>query len=161
MVADERRILLDDIVIKEMNKNDITYVQKLIKQLDYIYKSGHDISINAISNTFLEMEKNKNIYKNFIAVLNEKIIGFISAVFYKTFFHTGGTAFINELIIDENFRGKKIGEKLILTIIEIADNLNFNEIEVSTSFENKKAIQFYKKNGLIDESILLGKELNN
>ncbi len=143
-----------------MNKNDIPYVQKLIEQLDYICKSGHDISINAVSRTFLDMNRNNNIYNNYVAVLHEKIIGFISAVFYKTFFHTGGTALINELIIDENYRRKKIGEKLILKIKELAEDLNINEIEVSTSFENKMAIQFYKKNGLVDESILLGKELN-
>lgn len=143
-----------------MNKNDIPLVQKLIEQLDHIYKSGHDISINAISSIFFDMETNKNIYKNYVVLLNEKLIGFISTIFYKTFFHTGGTALINELIIDENYRGKKIGEKLISEIKKEAEILKVNEIEVSTSIENKKAIQFYKKNGLIDESILLGMELN-
>ncbi len=151
---------MNDIIIRLMNKNDIPLVQKLIQQLDHIYKSGHDISINAISSTFFDMETNKNIYKNYVVLLNEKIIGFISTIFYKTFFHTGGTALINELIIDENYRGKKIGEKIISEIKKEAEILEVNEIEVSTSIENKKAIQFYKKNGLIDESILLGMELN-
>ncbi len=63
------------------------------------------------------------------------------------------------MIIDEDYRGMGVGEKLISKIKEIAKNNNLNEIEVSTSFNNDKAIKFYKNNGFMDESILLGEEL--
>lgn len=143
-----------------MARADIPAVRKLMEQLDDIFESGHDISLNAISSTFALMKKNDTFYKNYVAVLDHTIVGFVSIIFYKTFFHTGGTALINELIVDKTQRGKGIGKKLVEKARNLAEEMKMNEIEVSTSFDNTKAISFYKSNGLKDESILLGEELN-
>jgi ribosomal protein S18 acetylase RimI-like enzyme len=151
---------MNKVIIREMTSDDLAAVQCLLQQLDGMFKSEHDISFNAVRTTFLEMEGKRDIYINYIAQYEDTIVGFISAVRYKTFFHKRGTALINELIIDERYRGKGIGEKLVHTMIEISREAGLNEVEVSTSSENEKAISFYKKNGLIDESILLGMELN-
>lgn len=151
---------MDDLVIRELKKEDLKQVQELTEQLNELYKTGHDISINAISNTFRDMEDKNKFYINFVAQINDQIVGFISSIIYKTFFHPKGTLLINELIIDKNQRGKKIGERLLKKLMEIGLEKELNEIEVGTTFANKQAIEFYKKNGLVDESILLGKELN-
>ncbi|MBN1798596.1 MAG: GNAT family N-acetyltransferase [Spirochaetales bacterium] len=151
--------MIDDLLIREMHIQDVDSVSELMKQLDELFHSGHDISAEVISDTFEKMHEHKSIYKNYVALLDERIVGFISVIIYKTFFHPGGTALINELIVDKNFRGKGIGRQLINKIKVMANIQRFNEIEVSTSLKNKKAIKFYKKTGFADESILLGMEL--
>ena len=105
------------------------------------------------------MLERKDIYKNYVAKSDNKIVGFISMVFYKTCFHPGGTALINELIVAQKYRGKGIGKSLLERAIKVAVDNSSNEIEVSTTNDNEAAIRFYQRNGLIDESILLGKEL--
>jgi ribosomal protein S18 acetylase RimI-like enzyme len=149
----------DELIIREMHEQDTARISDLMAQLDELFHSGHDISPEAIASTFEKIKVHKGIYKNYVAVLDDKIVGFISAIVYKSFFHTGGTALINELIVDKDFRGRGIGELLINKIKVLAHIQNFNEIEVSTTLENKKAIAFYKKNGFVDESVLLGMEL--
>jgi GNAT superfamily N-acetyltransferase len=144
-----------------MKNEHIEGVQKLIEQLDELYSTCHDISVETIKKTTINMIQLKDIYLNFIAMEGNKIVGFISTVFYKTFFHPGGTVLINELIVDNTFRGKGIGIKLIAKIKEIAKQRGMNEIEVGTTFNNKKAINFYKKVGLTDEGLLLGEELES
>jgi len=151
---------MSSIQVREMSTDDIPLVQYLMEQLNEVFETSHDISQNAINNTFREMRGQHTIYFNFVALLNNQITGFISAVIYKTFFHPKGTLLINELVVDKQHRGKKIGEALLRQAFEVARKHKVNEIEVGTTFENKAAIKFYKKNGLKDESIILGKELN-
>jgi ribosomal protein S18 acetylase RimI-like enzyme len=147
------------IIIREMIKQDIPQVAGLIEQLDEIFTSGHNITKQVIESTFIKMNEYKNIYNNYVAVLDDKVVGLMSTVVYKTFFHPGGTMLINELVVDKNFRGRGIGELFINKIKQLSKEKKLNEVEVSTSFENKKAIDFYKKKGFTDESILLGMEL--
>ncbi|MBN1698090.1 MAG: GNAT family N-acetyltransferase [Spirochaetales bacterium] len=151
---------MDKVFIREMCAGDIEGVHRLMEQLDSIFDSHHDISFDTIKRTFAEMEEKNDIYVNYIAEVDNAIMGFISAVVYKTFFHKSGTLLINELVIDRESRGKGIGEKLLQTVIGIARDRGLNEVEVSTSFDNKRAIVFYRKHGLIDESIVCGMELN-
>lgn len=142
-----------------MKESDLPQVRKLIEKLDELFDSGHDISLETIGRTYAGMKSDDGTYRNLVAVSAGEVIGFISAVFYKTFFHSGGTGLINELVVREDCRGKGIGEALVGRFKEIAVERGMNEIEVSTSFGNTKAIQFYKKIGLRDESIILGEEL--
>ncbi len=149
----------DEIIIRDMHKEDVARVADLMGQLDELFNSGHDIFAETITATFEKMYEHKSIYKNYVALLEDKIVGFMSVIIYKTFFHAGGTALINELIVDKAVRGRGIGELIINKIKVLANIQRFNEIEVSASIDNKKAINFYKKNGFVDESILLGMEL--
>ena len=151
---------ISEIEIRKMTEKDLDEVQILLEQLNESFNSEHDISIEALTSSFQIMRTQNDNYLNYIAVFGDKIVGFITVIIYLTFFHCKGTLLINELVVDKKYRGMKIGEKLLQHMIDIAKDRGLNEIEVGTTFENKDAIRFYKKNGLTDESIILGKELN-
>ncbi len=59
-----------------------------------------------------------------------------------------GTAEINRLYIQENYRGKGIGTKVIQILIEKARQNNFNAIRLKTALPRAKAL--YKKTGFIE-----------
>jgi ribosomal protein S18 acetylase RimI-like enzyme len=150
---------MSELRIREMNEKDLLGVQRLVGQLNEVFKTDHEISLRAIRSTFRVMIKEQHKYINFIALLDERLVGFVSAAIYKTFFHSHGTLLINELVVDTAERGKGIGGKLLQTLLEIARSDQMNQIEVETSTDNQKAIEFYKKYGLVDESLVLGKEI--
>ena len=152
---------MENLLIRDMTENDIGQVQILMGQLNEIFETQHDISGTAIKTTFLEMTDKKDNYINLIAEENGEIVGFISSAIYKTFFHSGGTLLINELIVDKVCRGRNVGKVLLDRIVELAEELGLNEVEVGTTFDNTGAIKFYKANGLTDESVVLGKDLGN
>lgn len=54
---------------------------------------------------------------------------------------------MEELIISLNYRGKKIGEKLIKKDITYAKENNCDVIELTSNFSRKKAHIFITKNG--------------
>ncbi|MBN2532093.1 MAG: GNAT family N-acetyltransferase [Spirochaetales bacterium] len=156
---EEDGVIMDKVIIREMRQEDIPQVHTLLEKLEELFESGHDISLKAILATYSEMEKNKDLYKNYVAEINNRVCGFITAVFYKTFFHKGGSAFINELIVAEDLQGKGTGRQLVLKMKTLAKQMKINQVYVSTSSENPKAIDFYKTLGLADESTILGEEL--
>jgi len=54
------------------------------------------------------MNRAPEIYHNLVATDDQVIIGFISVIFYKTLFHKGGTALINELVVEAAYRGRGV-----------------------------------------------------
>jgi len=149
--------------IREINtadKKNLKEIRNLLKELQETAECEHELDNIEMENIFEEMDASPNFYLNYIAVDEDKegkVVGFISIIFYKTLFHKGGTALINELIVSKDYRGKGVGRKLVEQAVQIARQRGMDEIEVGTEEENIKARNFYVKNGFDKEYILLGK----
>jgi len=89
-----------------------------------------------------------------VALYNNKIVGLIHA------FYSADTSYcyIEELIVSQNHRGNKIGEKLLLAAEEFCKKYNV-PIKIEVYSWNKSAISFYSKHGYIDEGVVLEKTL--
>lgn len=147
------------IKIRQADENDLRAIRILLKELQESTKSHHDITQIELNKLFKEMSNFPAFYSNYVAVKDSVIIGFISIIFYKTLFHKGGTALINELIISKDHRKKGVGRKLIEKAIQIAKQKGMDEIEVGAEIENTIAQSFYRESGFDSECILLGKEI--
>jgi ribosomal protein S18 acetylase RimI-like enzyme len=104
------------------------------------------------------MGRDPALYKNMVAVTGGKVVGFLSMVYYKSFYHQVGTALINQLVVSETSRNLGIGKALVRMAVDMAKADGLDEIEVGTETSNKGAIEFYKKAGFDEEYVLLGKE---
>jgi GNAT superfamily N-acetyltransferase len=62
---------------------------------------------------------------------------------------------LEHMFIDENFRGKGVGEQLVRKFKEWAKEQGIKRIKVNVSFKNEKAVRFYEKVGLIPADITL------
>lgn len=80
---------------------------------------------------------NNNPYeKNYIYEINDKIIGFISySIIYEN-------VELNYILVDEHFRKKGIGQKLLDNCLKHVKE----SITLEVSVNNKEAINFYIKN---------------
>ena len=146
------------IIIRDLGKEDLISLKVLLDDLNNAVKFKHEINEKDLNSVYVNIDKYPEIYSNYVAIENDKIVGFLSIVFYKTFLHKGGTALINELIVAETHRNKGIGKKLIQKAIESAKSRGMDEIEVGTEITNTKAQNFYKKTGFNEEYVLLGRE---
>jgi len=146
------------IIIRDLGKEDLISLKVLLDDLNNAIKFKHEINENDLNSVYVNIDKYPEIYSNYVAIENDKIVGFLSIVFYKTFLHKGGTALINELIVAETHRNKGIGKKLIQKAIQSAKSRGMDEIEVGTEITNTKAQNFYKKTGFNEEYVLLGRE---
>lgn len=149
------------IKLRDLRKEDLPSLKILLEELINVLEYKHEINERFITSLLTDIEKYPEIYANFVAIEDDKIIGFISMVFYKTFLHKGGTALINELIVAESHRNKGIGKKLVEKAIQSAKRRGMDEIEVGTELSNLRAQNFYKKAGFNEEFVLLGIEFES
>jgi ribosomal protein S18 acetylase RimI-like enzyme len=147
-----------DFIIRKCENKDLPEVINLLEQLSEIASAGDGFILEDIQKMHLEMEHFPQIYLNLVCEEDNGVIGFISLIFYKTYFHKGGTALINELIVDKKVRGLGVGRKLIENAILEAKNRGMDEIEVSTEKTNLAAQRVYKKAGFDEECFLFGME---
>lgn len=146
------------VTIRDCEDKDIKAVIGLLHELKDVASIDNDFLEGDLVKIFEELKRKPEIYLNLVAEINEKVVGFISVIFYKTFFHKAGTALINEFIIRSNHRGKGIGKLLIESAKEEAIKRGMDELEVGTEISNKDAQYFYKKCGFNEEYVLLGME---
>jgi len=144
--------------IRMWREEDLPEIYNLLNELNEALGEDQEISIETIKNHYTEMQRNKDIYQNYIYDIKDKVVGFVSIVNYRSVYHKNGTALINELIVSREYRNRGIGEELLRYCIKEAEWNEMDEIEVGVMKENRKAIEFYKRNGIDEEYLLLGKE---
>ena len=149
---------MSEITIRNCTINDIPHIIELMKELKVVASSTNDFIEEDIASMLNEMDTKPNFYMNLVVETDGLVVGFISAIFYKTLYHKGGTALINELIINYKYRDKGIGRMLVENIKSEAIKRGMDELEVGTELDNKLAQSFYKKCGFDEEFLLLGME---
>lgn len=150
--------LMTGIGIRECRLEDLPTVAELLRELGEYASSHAELSIDDLSAMLTEMLDAPEFYANYVAVWDTKVVGFLSMVFYKTMFHRGGTALINELVVVSDCRKQGIGRLLLARAVSEARLRGMDEIEVGTEFGNKGAQAFYHKQGFTEEYLLLGME---
>ena len=66
---------------------------------------------------------------------------------------------IDEIIIDDDYKKKGYGKKLIKEVTKFAEKHNCKRIELNCWFFNRDALKFYEKIGFIQQRIIFEKEV--
>jgi GNAT superfamily N-acetyltransferase len=144
--------------IRHCTDEDLPAVVNLITQLARVSGSEKRFELEQFKQIFDRMKLRPETYANFVYENDGKILGFLSMVFYATFFHRVGTAQVNELVVDENQRGQGIGQALMKAAEMEARHRGMDELEVGTERDNLAAQVFYRKFGFDEEYVLFGME---
>jgi ribosomal protein S18 acetylase RimI-like enzyme len=145
-------------LIREWKITDLDAIIKLLTQMNEALSEDQELEESNIREHFVKMEEQKDTYENYVLEEEQKIIGYMSLLFYRSLYHKEDTAQVNELIIDKEYRNKGLGKELLQYGIKRAQEREMDEIEIGVEKENIKAIKFYKDNGIEEEYLLLGKE---
>ena len=144
--------------VRLCEEKDLPVVVNLITQLADVATGGKDFDVVRFRDLFRKMSAQPDVYANFVYEVDGKVAGFLSMVFYMTFFHRVGTAQVNELVVADGYRGQGIGQALMKAAEDEARKRGMDELEVGTEKENVKAQAFYRKYGFDEEYVLFGME---
>ena len=97
-------------------------------------------------------------YELLVADLRGEIVGFIDHWIIYDFAHGAKLSYIHNLYVSSKHRRKGIASKLLQEAMKSGENMEVSEIHVTTRFDNKPAINLYKKHGLVKEHLELEKE---
>ncbi len=131
------------LTIRKGIKTDLPFVLELIKEL-----AGYENAMSEVSLTLKQLEddgfcKNPS-YQFLVAEINKKIIGM---AFYFIRYSTwkGKMLFLEDFIINKEYRRMGIGNKLFREIIKITKESNLNGLCWQVLDWNEAAINFYRK----------------
>ena len=94
-------------------------------------------------------------YAAWIAEVDGEPGGFIDLYFFPDVAHGGTIGLINNLVVDERFRGRGLGGSLLQAAIQHCAQRGGLELHVWTDFDNAPAIGVYKGVGFKERALLL------
>lgn len=117
--------------------------------------------LNQLYTGKLKYEKFNEIYKlklndpysyYIVAIENNKIVGVLTAELQVKLHRENMQCFVEDLVVDKEYRNRGIGKALLQNAIDYAKSKNCNVVELTTYLNNEKAIKFYEANDFIKHS---------
>jgi len=106
-------------IIRELRKEDLW--NGFLTTLDSLRQTS-DIDRNKAEEIFEKINSNPD-HIVAVAELDGKIVGSTTLLIEPKFIHKGGlVGHIEDVVVDKNFQGKKIGEKIMKYLLEFAKN---------------------------------------
>jgi len=134
-----------DVIIRLAKIKDSKEILKLIKELAEFENELEKVELN-LSDIENHGFGKDPIFKCFVAEHLNSILGL--ALFYPRYSTWKGPTFhLEDLIVTKTMKGKGIGTKLLYAFVNYANKLGVKRVEWEVLDWNKKAIDFYNKNG--------------
>lgn len=121
----------NNIIIRHMTKDDV----------DAVYNVEEDCFVDPWSKDSIRKELKNDLARYLVAEVDNKVVGYIGIWFVVDEGH------ITNVAVHSNYRGKKIGDKLVSEMVELCkeNDLVAMTLEVRTS--NTVAQNLYRKYG--------------
>lgn len=132
-----------DITIRRAERRDCIRIRELVYELAVYEKAPHEITVS--QEHFEDSGFGDNpVWWGFVAEVDGKVEAF--ALYYIRFSTwKGQRMYLEDILVTEKMRGKKIGEKLFERLIDEAKEKKLNGIVWQVLEWNEPAIHFYKK----------------
>lgn len=132
-----------DILIRKARKTDCARMMELIQELAVYEKAPDEVTVSL--SHFEESGFGSNpVWWAFVAEVNGVVIGMaLYYVRYSTW--KGQRMYLEDILVTEEMRGKKIGSLLFDALIKEAKEKGFSGMNWQVLEWNEPAINFYKK----------------
>ncbi len=132
-----------DIIIRKANRTDCARMMELIQELAVYEKAPDEVTVSL--SHFEESGFGANpVWWAFVAEVQGVVIGMaLYYVRYSTW--KGQRMYLEDILVTEEMRGKKIGSLLFDALIIEAKEKGFNGMNWQVLEWNEPAINFYKK----------------
>ena len=108
---------MDSLIIRELQKEDLW--NGFLTTLDSLRQASNIEKITA--DTIFDKIKNNPDHTIVVAIIDEKIVGAATLLLESKFIHNGGiVGHIEDVVVDKNYQGQRIGEKITRYLLELA-----------------------------------------
>ena len=151
---------MKSIEIRKANLQDLSSIQELNNKLFELEYENFDDTLK-VGWPFEEDGKEyfENMINNeivFVAIAEEKIVGYLAGSICEQISYIKETfAELDNMFIDDEYRRFGVGTLLINSFKEYCVEKQIQNMKVTASAKNSRAIQFYIKNGFEDYNITL------
>ena len=135
-------------MIRRARESDAQAVTALLAQL------GYPLEVEAVSPVLAEIVTDP-AHVVLVAEEDGEVVGFVNANFRPQLHHLAPVGTIDELVVDADRRGRRIGERLVEAVLEEARRRGAGVVEVTTHNRRERARAFYRRCGFEASSIKL------
>ena len=133
------------IQFKPLVISDIDIIVKMMQEFYAIDNYPIDTTIS--KSLFKEFIADKNLGKAWLILSDNEIVGYVILTFIFSFEYQGKIAFLDELYLSEEARGKGIGNQAVAFIIDESQKLSLKLIYLEIENHNQNAQKLYIANG--------------
>lgn len=134
---------MSEVVIRKAVQEDCAPMLDLIRELAEYEKALHEVTLNL--DEFIEDGFGKSqVWGAFVAEVNNEIVG-ISLYYDRFSTWKGRRLYLEDLVVTEKMRGKKIGKLLFDATLEYGKSHQYSGMVFQVLNWNEPAINFYKK----------------
>lgn len=152
--------------IRRTTLTDIDGINKLLYEVHKVHSDKRPDLFKVGSKKYTNEELAKIIVDDnrpiFVYVDNDDILGYTFCVFIKNNSNSLTdilTLYIDDLCVDENARGKKVGTSLYNYVLQFAKDAGCYNVTLNVWACNNSALKFYEKCGLSVQKIGMEKIL--
>ncbi len=152
--------------IRRATLTDIDGINKLLYEVHKVHSDQRPDLFKVGSKKYTNEELAKIIVDDnrpiFVYVDNDDILGYAFCVFIKNNSNSLTdilTLYIDDLCVDENARGKKVGTSLYNYVLQFAKDAGCYNVTLNVWACNNSALKFYEKCGLSVQKIGMEKIL--
>ena len=132
---------MTELIIRKLRKEDLQ--NGFLTTLDSL-KQASDIEAKKAEEIFEKINSTPD-YTIAVAELGGKVVGSTTLLIEQKFIHNGGlVGHIEDVVVDKNHQGQKIGEKIMKFLLEIANERGCYKTILDCTDDVK---QFYEKLG--------------
>ena len=140
---------MEDLIIDKAQGADFEGVFRLLRQL----WPDRELNEEQMRRCFVQGVLSEE--QEYLVARREKaIIGFISLTLRNSLWEEGNIGYIGEFVIDEAFRNKGIGTKLLNGMIRVGKEKDCKRIELDCGYPRKNSHEFYRARGFEDRALL-------
>lgn len=133
-------MMIEEMYVRDISNNDFEMLTELIKEL------GYPSTVSKVSERLSKINS-KSCYKTLVADFIGKVVGFIGLCKLYAYEYDGEYVRIVALVVNEQYRGKGIGTKLVESAEKWALEEEAIAITLNTGINRKEAHDFYKSRG--------------
>jgi len=123
-------------------------IPELVELMQEFYdESDYPLDRGKASDAFQTLLSNRIWGEVLLAEVDGKTAGYIVITFYFAMGNYGYSARIDDLFVRKNFRGRGIGEEMVLKSLKMLEEKGIKHSCVEVGRENNPAITLYKKSG--------------
>jgi len=123
--------------------DDIITILKFIK--NFYAMSSYPFREEKVGESVRNLIKNINLGRIWIIEFDSKSVGYIILTFGYSIEYKGRDAFIDELYIEEEFRGRGIGRETVDFVIKESEKLGIKAVHLEVERNNDAAKNLYEK----------------
>jgi len=131
-----------NITIRTTEPKDYPAVLELIKELALFERAPEKVT-----NTVELMQEENHYFQSLVAEKEDGEIVGMAIYFFAYYTWVGKSLYLDDIVVKEQYRGHKIGTKLLDKVIEFGNENNCKRIRWQVLDWNTNAIEFYRKYG--------------